>query len=351
MPKVEFSAVVRLLTVDWNFTPAEAKYVTRFADAGLVDRGDLYDSYLDLKGHPAPSKSGLATMENYFESSAEGLERSFYLVDPRLTESISRTGVTTPGALLDKAGAPAKRAELARKAGVDVKEIEALVSQADLQRISGIDKRTARALSEAGIKSVAQLAFLSTSVVRQKLAKRLPANAVPSEAILDRWRATARTLPKKVAFGAGIPGSRLAEWNQIATGDRPLRLYEARGGNDPLLKLGKDVEGVFAATYLRSIGAPQSALDTFQANMPTFVDELVDWQGDYEGGYDRNSKPSIQEFKVDSKHVGTTFSFSAHDGSESMYVHLFYDCLEKKFTASLTGNSANGSADDYWGAL
>jgi hypothetical protein len=346
MPQIELSKITGVFLKDQRFTKQEGEYVTEFAKQGLIRRGDLYDSYQAIAAAPG-TRVGLKAIEDYFASTAQGLERAFFVADPNLIQRLAGRGVKTPEQLLVRAAKPVQRVELALVAGVDPKALEQLASQADLLRVPGLSKKVARALVESSVKSVGQLGTLSNAVLTQKLAKRLPAGEVPSAATLTAWRAKAKALPKALEFGGGSANDKLAAWAALTPERRAERIeYEAE--DDPLLTLGANRWNVDPVAYLQQRGAPASAVNLFVAERSNAVDALVDWQHGFDGGYDPTTRPEIQEYKVGTKVVASVFTFAANDGSEDLYVRFYYDHLLKRLTATLTGNTANGRSDDEW---
>jgi predicted flap endonuclease-1-like 5' DNA nuclease len=110
--------------------------------------------------------------------------------------------VTQVAHLLEHGGTAAGREKLAATAGVSEKLVLEWVNHADLMRIDGVGSEYADLLEAAGVDSVPELATrnatnLAAALEKANAAKDL-VRRVPSETVVAKWVAEAKTLPRAV---------------------------------------------------------------------------------------------------------------------------------------------------------
>lgn len=125
-------------------------------------------------------------------------------VGPAYQASLTKAGVQTTEALLQKGASPKGRAELAKASGISEKLILKWVNHADLFRIHGVAGQYAELLEAAGVDTVAELAQrnaanLHVALVTANGEKKL-VRALPDAAQVTKWIAEAKTLPRAVQY-------------------------------------------------------------------------------------------------------------------------------------------------------
>jgi len=108
-------------------------------------------------------------------------------------------GIGTTFQLLEKAGDPKARKELARAAKVPEKQLENWVQMADVMRVKGVGPDVTRLLAACGVHTVAQLKTQDATKLNDEIMKvnsksHLSENP-PSVEHLQAWIAQAQTLP------------------------------------------------------------------------------------------------------------------------------------------------------------
>lgn len=113
-------------------------------------------------------------------------------------------GVTTTEVLLDRAGTPKGREELATATGVDHSVILRLANHADLFRIRGIATQYADLLEAAGVDTVPELAQRNPENLVKKLAEVNEAQGLvkrlPTLAEVTDWVAQAKEMPRAIHY-------------------------------------------------------------------------------------------------------------------------------------------------------
>jgi predicted flap endonuclease-1-like 5' DNA nuclease len=123
-------------------------------------------------------------------------------VGPTYAAKLSGAGVLTTEHLLEQGGSESGRKALAEKTGESHDQILEWVNHVDLMRIDGVGSEYADLLEAAGVDSVPELAArnaanLATTLESANASKDL-VRRVPSEAVVEKWIAEARSLPKLV---------------------------------------------------------------------------------------------------------------------------------------------------------
>lgn len=123
-------------------------------------------------------------------------------IGPTWAEKLKNAGVNTTESLLGTAGAPAGRERLAAVIGVAPERVLEWVNRADLMRVEGIGSEYADLLEEAGVDSCPELARRNAANLHEALveknAQREIVRQLPSLAMVERWVADAKSLPRVV---------------------------------------------------------------------------------------------------------------------------------------------------------
>ena len=85
--------------------------------------------------------------------------------------SSRRQGIGTTFQLLEKAGEPKARKELAKAAKIPEKTLEAWVQMADVMRVKGIGPDVTRLLAACGVHTVAQLKTQDATKLNDEIMK------------------------------------------------------------------------------------------------------------------------------------------------------------------------------------
>ncbi len=113
-------------------------------------------------------------------------------------------GLATTEALLAKGATPEGRAEIAEKAGIDVKKILEWVNRADLFRIKGVAEEYSDLLENAGVDTVPELAQRNPTNLLAKMtavnAEKKLVRRLPTQNEVNRWVEHAKVLPRKLTY-------------------------------------------------------------------------------------------------------------------------------------------------------
>lgn len=117
---------------------------------------------------------------------------------------LEAAGVATVESLLDKAGTPAGRKNLAEATGLSTDRILEWVNRADLMRIKGVGSEYSDLLEASGVDTVKELATrrpdnLHARMLEVNEAKKL-VRRTPTLDDVTSWIAEAKTLPPKVSY-------------------------------------------------------------------------------------------------------------------------------------------------------
>jgi len=123
-------------------------------------------------------------------------------IGPGYGAKLSEAGVKTTDALLERAGKPGGRRDLAKQTGINERMLLEWVNRVDLARINGVGSEYADLLEAAGVDSPTELAKrvpanLLTALQSTNESKHLVRRA-PNLSEVERWIAEAKTLPKVV---------------------------------------------------------------------------------------------------------------------------------------------------------
>jgi predicted flap endonuclease-1-like 5' DNA nuclease len=123
-------------------------------------------------------------------------------VGPTYAEKLSGAGVLTTDQLLERGASASGRAALAEETGQSHAQILEWVNHVDLMRIDGVGSEYADLLEAAGVDSVPELATRNSTNLAAALestnASKDLVRRVPSEPVVAKWIAEARTLPRIV---------------------------------------------------------------------------------------------------------------------------------------------------------
>lgn len=114
------------------------------------------------------------------------------------TQQLRRIGVNSPSELLARGSSPEGRDALLVESGLPAGVLFERLSQADLQRIDGVDANSATLLVGAGVTSVPDLAYRSPNELHAQL--NAVASDVPAVDALSSWIAIAGGLPGVLEF-------------------------------------------------------------------------------------------------------------------------------------------------------
>jgi predicted flap endonuclease-1-like 5' DNA nuclease len=124
-------------------------------------------------------------------------------IGPLLAEKLKKAGVRTTARLLTRARTAAGRKKLAEVCGVAPTTILKWAGMADLMRVRGIAAEYGPLLTSVGVTTVRGLTQRNAQKLTRALAesnKRLRAvSFLPSEKIVTRWIAHAKTLPSNIS--------------------------------------------------------------------------------------------------------------------------------------------------------
>ena len=148
-------------------------------------------------------------------------------IDDAAADALREAGVSTVDALLERAAAPAGRAELARRTGLDPAAILTWTNHADLFRVKGVAGHYAELLEVAGVDSVPELARRNATHLHTTLVEvnenREVVHALPPESEVGAWINQARGLPRIVTHSDTPAGSGAAP---TAVAEPVVRLVE-----------------------------------------------------------------------------------------------------------------------------
>lgn len=130
-------------------------------------------------------------MSSYSIEAIEGIGKSY-------GKKLSKVGIKTTKALLDRAATPKGRKALADATGIDDGRILKFANLADLMRVRGVAVQYSELLEAAGVDTVKELrnrkpANLQAAMAEVNGKKRL-VRAVPSLSAVTKWVAEAKAM-------------------------------------------------------------------------------------------------------------------------------------------------------------
>jgi predicted flap endonuclease-1-like 5' DNA nuclease len=125
-------------------------------------------------------------------------------IGPVNAEKLTKAGVKTTDALLEKGATPKGRAAIEAATGISHAKILEWVNHADLYRIKGVGSEYSDLLEEAGVDTVPELAqrngaSLAAKIAELNAAKKL-VRKLPTEEQVTDWVNQAKKLPRVVTY-------------------------------------------------------------------------------------------------------------------------------------------------------
>jgi hypothetical protein len=125
-------------------------------------------------------------------------------LDGSAVAKLKSIGIRTSDKFLECAKTPRGRRALAEQIGYDERSILRWANLVDRMRIKGIGEDYAGLLEAAGVDTVRELKYRNPQRLAQAMAdvnkNRKLVRLLPSEKLVERWVATARTLPLKISY-------------------------------------------------------------------------------------------------------------------------------------------------------
>jgi hypothetical protein len=125
-------------------------------------------------------------------------------LDESAVAKLKSIGIRTSDKFLECARTPRGRRALAEQIGYDERSILRWANLVDRMRIKGIGEDYAGLLEAAGVDTVRELKYRNPQRLAQAMANvnknRKLVRLLPSEKLVERWVATARTLPLKISY-------------------------------------------------------------------------------------------------------------------------------------------------------
>jgi predicted flap endonuclease-1-like 5' DNA nuclease len=125
-------------------------------------------------------------------------------IGPTYGKKLRSAGVRSTGALLKRGSTPKGRAELAAATGFSSHQILEWANRADLMRVRGVGEEYSDLLEAAGVDTVKELrnrnAKNLTEAMANTNAKKKLVRRIPSQSMVERWVAHAKTLPPTMTY-------------------------------------------------------------------------------------------------------------------------------------------------------
>ncbi|MDQ2083558.1 DUF4332 domain-containing protein [Xanthobacteraceae bacterium Astr-EGSB] len=125
-------------------------------------------------------------------------------LDESAVAKLKSIGIRTSDKFLECARTPRGRRALAEQIGYDERSILRWANLVDRMRIKGIGEDYAGLLEAAGVDTVRELKYRNPQRLAQAMAdvnkNRKLVRLLPSEKLVERWVASARTLPLKISY-------------------------------------------------------------------------------------------------------------------------------------------------------
>lgn len=125
-------------------------------------------------------------------------------IGPQMAEKLKVADITTTEHLLNAALTPKARKDLAAKTGITETYILKWANMADLMRINGVGEEYSELLEAAGVDTVKELktrvpAHLTKAMADVNATRKL-VRQLPSESMVEKWVAEAKTLPPTLTY-------------------------------------------------------------------------------------------------------------------------------------------------------
>ncbi len=125
-------------------------------------------------------------------------------LDGSAVAKLKSIGIRTSDKFLECAKTPRGRRALAEQIGCEERAVLRWANLVDRMRIKGIGEDYAGLLEAAGVDTVRELKYRNPQRLAQAMAdvnkNRKLVRLLPSEKLVERWVATARTLPLKISY-------------------------------------------------------------------------------------------------------------------------------------------------------
>ncbi len=125
-------------------------------------------------------------------------------VDREIAAALKSVGIRSTGGLIEAARTSRGRKALAKKTGLNEKQLLCWVNMADCMRIRGVSKEYADLLHAAGVDTVKELKFRNPANLVTAMSdankKRKLVRLLPSEKVVVRWIDHAKKLPLKITY-------------------------------------------------------------------------------------------------------------------------------------------------------
>lgn len=119
-------------------------------------------------------------------------------------KKLKAAGINTTEGLLEAAGTPKGRKELAAKVGFEEAKLLEWVNRADLYRIKGIGSEYSDLLEASGVDTVVELSKRVPANLLEKMTevntKKKLVRRLPVESQVKDWVDQAKALPRKVSY-------------------------------------------------------------------------------------------------------------------------------------------------------
>lgn len=124
--------------------------------------------------------------------------------EPGIAARLKSIGIRTTAKLLEAAKDPKGRKVLADRTGLSPQCLLRAANIADKMRIKGIGEEYAELLEAAGVDTVRALKYRNPANLAKKMAdankQRKLVRSLPSEKLIERWIADAKTLQIKISY-------------------------------------------------------------------------------------------------------------------------------------------------------
>lgn len=125
-------------------------------------------------------------------------------IGPAIAERLKALRIRTTTKLLEAAKNPKRRKALALEAGIETEKLLRWVNMADMMRIKGVGEELSELLESVGVDTVRDLKRRNPKNLAQAMAAanktRKLVRAVPSDKMIEKWIAQAKSLPTKITY-------------------------------------------------------------------------------------------------------------------------------------------------------
>lgn len=125
-------------------------------------------------------------------------------IGPAIAERLKALRIRTTTKLLEAAKNPKRRKAIAHQTGIDSQKLLRWVNMADMMRIKGVGEELSELLESVGVDTVRDLKRRNPKNLAQAMAAanktRKLVRAVPSDKMIEKWIAQAKSLPTKITY-------------------------------------------------------------------------------------------------------------------------------------------------------